>query len=254
VFNVVLDLPAPTGGSAVALDTTGGIGTVPASVVVPVGSFSAPFNLVAGAAAASGLINATLGATVSAQIAVLEQPAGSLVLNEVDYDQPSVDTAEFVEIYNGTMTTISLAGYALLEVNGSDGSVYDTVDLAPAGSLAPGQFLVVHGGGVTPAGGALSLVVSGFVVQNGAPDGLALVDGAAMVDAMCYEGSMTSVDLGAPYGVVSLVSGTAIPEADTGTGTQSLARLLDGVDTGNDDADWSRTTTLTPGAPNTITP
>ena len=256
-FDVTLDLPAPTGGSTVALASSGGIGTVPGSVVVAAGAFSGSFDLTAAAAAATGAITATLGGVASAQVAVIDQLPGGLVINEVDYDQPSVDTAEFIEIYNGTASAVSLSGYALILVNGADGSVYDTIDLGPAGVLPAGGFLVVHGGGVTPAPGALSLVVGSFAIQNGGtnvPDGMALVDGASLVDAMCYEGSMTAVDLGDPYGIVSLVSGTAIAEIDAGSGAASLARLQDGVDSGDDNVDWGLTITVTPGAANVITP
>lgn len=256
-FTVTLDLPAPTGGSTVALGTTGGIGTVPANVSVAADAFSATFLLDSASTAATGTITATLNGTASADVTVLDQPMGSLVINEVDYDQPSTDTMEFIEIYNGSTGAVSLAGHALILVTGSDSTIYDTIDLSSVGSLPAGGFLVVHGGNVAPAGGALELEVSGFAVQNGDPDGMALVSATSLVDAMCYEGTspeMTSVDLGAPWGVVSFVSGTYIAQADTGSGTQSLARLVDGVDTGDDGVDWGRTTTLTPGAANVITP
>ena len=75
-----------------------------------------------------------------------------------------------------------------------------------------------------------------------------------VVDAISYEGAMTSVNLGSPYGTVSLVTGTTISEADGGVGTDSLARIVDGVDTGDDDVDWALTTTATPGSANVITP
>jgi hypothetical protein len=216
--------------------------------------------------AASGAITATLGGVASAEITVLDQLL-ALVINEVDYDQPNADTAEFIEIYNGTASEVSLSGYALLLVNGANypttpASVYYTIDLTPAGLLPAGGFLVVHGGGVTPAGGALSLLVpsSTFSIQNGPTDGMALVDASSVVDAICYECSatpMTTVNLGAPYGVVSLVSGTAIAESDPSVApppAASLVRLQDGVDSGNDDADWGLTTTVTPGSANVVTP
>ncbi len=69
------------------------------------------------------------------------------------------------------------------------------------------------------------------------------------MDALSYEGSITA-DLGAPYGMQNLVSGTAESDADTAAG--SLSRNVDGVDSGDDDTDWSLTATSTPGTANVI--
>jgi len=181
---------------------------------------------------------------------------GKLVINEIDYDQPATDTAEFVEIYNGTSAEISLVGYALIFVNGTDNFVYRTLDLSSAGTLAAGGFLVVHTAGVTPSAGALSILVNPATdyIQNGSPDGVVLVSATSVVDALSYEGPMTAVDLGSPYGVVSLVSGSAVMSVDIGTGTGSLSRLMDGVDTGDDASDWGFTSTITPGTANVTTP
>jgi hypothetical protein len=66
--------------------------------------------------------------------------------------------------------------------------------------------------------------------QNGAPDGIALVDTATgdLLDALAYEGPITSATIdGQTY---SLVEGTALPEsvADSNTEDGSLSRLPDG--------------------------
>ena len=53
-----------------------------------------------------------MGLTVSAEAA--------LIINEVDYDQPGSDTAEFIELYNSGPTSIDLNGYTLDLVNGSN--------------------------------------------------------------------------------------------------------------------------------------
>ena len=52
-----------------------------------------------------------------------------LVINEIDYDQPSTDTAEFIEIRNNGSSPVDLAGWTLELVNGNGGSVYNTIDL-----------------------------------------------------------------------------------------------------------------------------
>jgi hypothetical protein len=60
-LEVFLNIPAPTGGSTVNLSTSGGIGSVPATVLVPAGQLSALFTFTAGATAGSETITATLG-------------------------------------------------------------------------------------------------------------------------------------------------------------------------------------------------
>src|ERR671911_1031508 len=79
---------------------------------------------------------------------VLAAPASAasttLVINEVDYDQPSTDTAEFLELKNVTGAPIDLDPYAIELVNGNAGgaAVYQTIQL-PAFSLAAGEHYVV---------------------------------------------------------------------------------------------------------------
>jgi len=65
----------------------------------------------------------------------------ALVINEVDYDQPGGDSAEFVEIYNDGGSAVSLNGVRVLGVNG-DGTVYRRVVL-PSVLLGAGDFYVV---------------------------------------------------------------------------------------------------------------
>src|SRR5918999_1485443 len=84
--------------------------------------------------------------------------SASLVINEVDYDQVGTDANGFVEIKNAGGSAIDLANVDLVAVNGGDSAAYDRVALT--GSLAPGGHLDV----------AIEL-------QNGAPDGLALLGG-----------------------------------------------------------------------------
>jgi hypothetical protein len=72
-----------------------------------------------------------------------------------------------------------------------------------------------------------------------------------VVDALSYEGPMTSVTIAAGV-TASLVEGTVLPTsvADPGTGVAALARLPNGTDTDNAATDWALTTTPTPGAAN----
>ena len=65
---------------------------------------------------------------------ILAAPASAqsttLVINEVDYDQPGTDTAEFVEIKNVSVAAINLDAYQLRFVNGAERN--DLPDRRPA--------------------------------------------------------------------------------------------------------------------------
>jgi hypothetical protein len=184
-------------------------------------------------------------------------PAG-LVINEVDYDQPNTDTTEFIEILNPTSNTISLAGISLALVNGSNNASYQVLDLSSLGSLVPGEYLVVGQAGALAQvlGGTKTLllpVVSGGTVQNGAPDGIALVDtiNATLIDALSYEGSMTAVTITGVAGTFNLVEGTATSAADATPFTNSMIRFPNGSDSNDASADWWLSALPSPGALNT---
>jgi hypothetical protein len=178
-----------------------------------------------------------------------------LVINEVDYDQIGTDTNEFVELYNRGPAAVPLAGVALFRVNGFDSLVYGFTALTPAGSLAPGQYLVIASGTVTVDPGALVILFAAAQdnVQNGAPDGLLLGHLATcqVIDALSYEGSITAAST-APSGCgnVNLVEGLPATEEDEAAIDGSLGRVPSGFDSNNADADWRFGTTPTPGAAN----
>jgi hypothetical protein len=163
------------------------------------------------------------------------EPA-KLVINEVDYDQVGADGDGFVEIHNAGAGAADLTNVALVAVNGGDGTEYDREALT--GTLAPGAHLAI----------AIEL-------QNGAPDGLALIDTAAsaLLDAFSYEGAITAATIGGA--TFNLVEGTALADtvADSNTVVGSLIRNPDGRDTNDAASDWAFTTTLTRGAANVLT-
>jgi len=163
--------------------------------------------------------------------------AARLVLNEVDYDQVGTDGGGFVEIANTGGGAAALDGIAVVFVNGGDSTEY--ARRALSGTLAPGAYLKLD---VDP--------------QNGAPDGIALVDtgSGTLLDALSYEGAITAATIGSR--TFDLVEGTMLPAgvADSNTVDGSLARLPDGSDTNDAATDWSFTTTATPGTANVKTP
>jgi cysteine-rich repeat protein len=254
-FQVALDFPAPAGGTTIGLTLTpASAGTIPASVTVAEGELTASFDLVAGATEITATLEASLGVvTLSSDISVTAAPVGGLVINEVDYDDSGTETNEFIELLNTSAAPIDLAGYALMLVNGADKKVYKTIDLSSLGTLAPGQYLVVASSKVTVPGSALKLLFGQDTgnIQNGDPDGVALVDTTAgvLVDALSYGGSITAAVLPG-VGTVSLVEGTPTAAKDSNTITGSLSRLPNGVDTNNAATDWKFTKTPTPGAAN----
>ncbi len=163
----------------------------------------------------------------------------TLVINEIDYDQPSTDTAEFVEILNAGTSAADLAGWSLQLVNGSTGLTYATIDLGGL-SIAPGDYLVVCANAATVADCDLDVTPDTNLVQNGSPDAAALVFDGAVMDAVSYEG-----DTIAPY---TEGSGAGLEDSPAGTG--SISRCPDGTDTDQNNVDLVFTPNITPGAEN----
>ncbi len=158
-----------------------------------------------------------------------------LVINEIDYDQPSGDTAEFVEIFNAGNGDADLTGVTLELVNGNDNLPYDTVAL-PAMTLASGDYFVVC---------ADALVVpecdlEGFSsIQNGAPDAVALMFEGGIVDTVSYEGD-----------VVGFVEGSGVGLEDPASeDNRGISRVPNGVDTDMNNVDLTLVC-VTPGRAN----
>ncbi len=257
-LTVTLDIPAPTDGAEVTLEVTpANAGTLPATVTVPANQTSTTFSYVDGSTVASATVKATLGTSTQSATVEAHAATGGLVINEVEYDNVGTDTAEYVEIYNASSAPIALTGYTLYLVNGSGGTVYKTIDLGPAGTLDGGQYLVIGStsavGTVPSSQKKIDLGAVSNLIENGAPDGMALVNTATnkLVDALAYEGAMTSVTLPG-VGATSLVRGTALAAtvADSNTALGSLCRLPNGADTNDSNADWKFSTHPTPGAAN----
>jgi len=256
-LTVTLDIPAPIGADVTLSLSPAGAGTIPASVTVPADRLSATFTYSDGGTASAATVSATLGAVTLSSTLTMD-PGSGLVLNEVDYDQPSTDTAEFIEIRNMSASPVSLAGIAVFLVNGATapgGTVYATVDLSPAGTLPAGGYLVVAPPSlaVDPAALRVDFALPTDNIQNGAPDGIALVDTstATLLDALSYEGSITAASL-PPVGTVSLVEGAPTTAQDSAAVTQSLVRWPDGLDTDDAASDWSLSSSPTPGAANAL--
>ena len=166
-----------------------------------------------------------------------------LVVNEIDYDQPSTDAAEFLEIKNVGTASADLGNVFVDLVNGNGTVVYASIDL-PAVSLAAGDYYVVCANAATVANCDLDASPDTNFIQNGAPDAVALRQGEALLDTVSYAGNT-----GDPYTEGS-GEGLVDSSSDGGVG---ISRCPDGEDTQQNNQDLELAA-ISPGATNTCAP
>ena len=154
-------------------------------------------------------------------------PAADPWINELHYDNSGGDTGEFVEIAGPA--GLDLSGWQVLGYNGNGGGVYKTVNLS--GTL-PDQ------------GGCLGTLSFAFTsMQNGAPDGLALVDGTgAVVEFLSYEGQFTATS-----GPAASITSVDIGVAETGSTPIGFSLQRGGTGSGPADFFWQTAQADTPG-------
>ena len=164
-----------------------------------------------------------------------------LVINEIDYDQPSTDTAEFVEIKNNGGSDANLDNVTLELVNGTGGgaSIYQTYDL-PDVTLAADDYFVVCANASIVANCDLDVSPDTNLIQNGDPDAVGLRFNGDLLDAVSYEG-----DSGAPY---TEGSGAGLDDSGSNAG-EGISRCPDGVDSDQNNVDFALAA-ITPGAAN----
>ncbi|MGI9018237.1 MAG: ExeM/NucH family extracellular endonuclease, partial [Euzebya sp.] len=120
--------------------------------------------------------------------------ATAVFINELHYDNDGADVGEFVEVAGPAGT--DLTGWSIVLYNGSGGASYATVDLS---------------GTVDDQGegfGAVSFAQAG--IQNGSPDGLALVNGSTVEQFLSYEGAFSATN-GDANGMMSVDIGVSEP-------------------------------------------
>ncbi|MFH1434304.1 MAG: lamin tail domain-containing protein, partial [Pseudomonadota bacterium] len=174
-----------------------------------------------------------------------------LVINEIDYDQPSTDTAEFIEIFNPTeATSVDLRFYFIVMINGTGGGAaeYQSVML-PDTLLGPGDYFVLCANADTVPNCDLDVSPDTNLIQNGAPDAVALLRDPAdpqgdflIIDTVSYEG-----DTGAPW---TETSGVGLEDA--AGAVMSISRIPDGLDTDVNNTDFQQAC-VTPGEANSRT-
>jgi predicted extracellular nuclease len=175
------------------------------------------------------ILAATSCFTLSANAAV--------IVNEVDYDQPGSDTAEFIELFNSGSSTISLDNYSIDLINGNNSSVYRNINLSGFNINANDYFVVCNDTSLV-ANCDYSFTTSSGWFQNGAPDAVALYGNGQLLDSLSYEGELS------PF-----TEGDFLTVSDNNTDINSLARITDGFDSNNNALDF-QLGCITPGSAN----
>jgi len=162
----------------------------------------------------------------------------TLVINEIDYDQPGSDFAEFVEIKNVGAIGVDLNGVSVELVNGNGGAVYKLIDL-PAETLGAGEYFVICADPATTPRCNLDTSPDSNLIQNGSPDAARIMFADTTIDAVSYEGSV----VGAVEG-----SGDGLQDSSS-TDFVSISRFPDGTDSEQNNVDLSLRC-VTPGTAN----
>ncbi len=159
--------------------------------------------------------------------------AQSVFINEIHYDNASTDVNEAIEILGPAGT--DLTGWSLVLYNGGNGGVYNTKTLSgsiPSDGANYHGFLVVN----YPSNG----------IQNGAPDGVALVNAAGqVVQFLSYEGTMTAIG-GPADGMTSQDIGVS----EDGTAPDNFSLQLAGAGKDYTDFTWEAAAESTFGSIN----
>jgi hypothetical protein len=157
--------------------------------------------------------------------------AQDLWINEFHYDNSGADTGEFVEVVVADSVTTAPASIEIVLYNGSNGSAYETHALDTFTATAVPGFTIYD------------KAISG--IQNGGPDGIALIDDGSVVQFLSYEGDFTAAG-GPANGSTSTDIGVSEPSS-TPVG-ESLQ--LSGSGSSYSDFTWQAPAAETPGAVN----
>jgi predicted extracellular nuclease len=121
-------------------------------------------------------------------------------------------------------------------VNGATNTQYRLFDL-PDVTVPPGEYFVLCANAANTADCDLDVSPESDLIQNGAPDALALLLDGTIIDSISYEGD-----------VPGFVEGSGAT-ADTAAGSEGLSRCDDGIDTDVNSVDFALRA-ITPGATN----
>jgi uncharacterized protein len=172
-------------------------------------------------------------AVAPSALAVPETPTTTNVFfNEIHYDNTGTDEGEAIEVAAPSGT--DLTGWTVVLYNGSNGQSYDTDPLGDvAGTCGNYDLYVIN----YPTNG----------IQNGAPDGMALVDNNnTVIQFLSYEGTFTATN-----GPANGQTSTDIGVSQSGSGAVGNSLQLAGTGTLYSDFTWQAEGPNTFGACNT---
>ncbi|MCB9307640.1 MAG: hypothetical protein H6565_13680 [Lewinellaceae bacterium] len=152
-------------------------------------------------------------------------------INEIHYDNAGGDVNEFIEVA-GT-AGVDLADYSLFLYNGNGGGTYGSMTLS---GIIPNQ---------SNGFGTVVFTYPSNGIQNGAPDGIALVMGGMVVQFLSYEGVFTAVG-GPANGMLS----TDIGVEESGSDPIGFSLRLSGTGSQYSDFVWNAPAAESPGAIN----
>jgi predicted extracellular nuclease len=153
--------------------------------------------------------------------------ASSVFINEIHYDNASTDVGEFVEVAAPAGT--NLTGWSIEFYNGSNGTQYSGRSLS--GIVAD------QGNGF----GFVTIFQAG--IQNGAPDGIALIDNnGVVVQFLSYEGSFTATN-----GFASGLTSEDIGVSEGGSTPVGFSLQLTGIGQEYADFSWNEPSPESPG-------
>jgi predicted extracellular nuclease len=185
-------------------------------------------------------------------------PIPDVIINEMDADQVSTDSAEFVELYDGGVGNIALDGLVLVLFNGSDDASYLSFDLDGLSTDGDGYFVLCGDAG-NVVNCDLDVSPNTNLIQNGA-DAIALLVGDAadfpndtpvttdgLLDAIVYD-----TDDGDDAGLLVLLNAgqPQVNERGGGDGTGHSSQRCPNGDGGGRNTDTYIQDTPTPGAEN----
>lgn len=156
---------------------------------------------------------------------ILPTPIANVFVNEITYDPAGTDSGETIEVAGVAGT--DLTGWKLVLYNGNGGAAYAATGGSTAGIALSGTLADQSNGY-----GTLSFAAPGL--QNGAPDGIALVDALGrVVQFISYEGVMTATN-GPAAGMTSTNIGVSQENDTIGNSLQ-----LTGAGSGYADFAWT---------------
>jgi len=176
------------------------------------------------------LLLVLLGTVASLTVATGSASARGVFVNEIHYDNAGVDQDEGIEVAGPA--GVDLSGYSVEFYSGEDGARYSTISLF--GTLPDQQ------------NGYGTRFFAATELQNGAPDGLALLGPAGVEGLLGYEGTFVATDGSAMGMALNSIGRFEAPSTPVG-----LSLQLQGTGNTSPNFAWKGPLAATPGQVNT---